>query len=137
MSFNCRLTGPYPTPPSRDDPAIRAGMDIFQPENILGVVPSKPDLGSDEHVIVLKFAIDRTKRPGGQFIPCSMCSENHPKFLAGSLLWSRDGWLRVIGHVCAKKKRTSVRHAIESFSRNTSKRSLMKRLLIYLNSALR
>jgi hypothetical protein len=32
-----------------------------------------------------------------------MCSENHPKFLSGSVLWSPDGWLRIIGHVCAAK----------------------------------
>ncbi len=80
-------------------------MDIFQPENIPGVVWSKPDMSSDEHRIVVKFAIDRKMRPGGEYIPCSMCSENHPKFLAGSVLWSPDGWLRVIGHVCARKER--------------------------------
>ena len=78
-------------------------MDIFQPENILGVTWSKPDLTSDEHRIVLKFAIDRKLRPGGEFIPCSMCSNMRPKCLAGSLVWSPDGWLRVVGHVCARK----------------------------------
>lgn len=79
-------------------------MDISQPENILGVSRTKPDLTSDEHRIVLKFAIDRKLRPGGEFIPCSMCSNLRPKFLAGSIVWSPDGWLRVIGHVCAKKE---------------------------------
>ena len=78
-------------------------MDVFQPENIPGVVWSKPDLTSDEHRIIVRFAIGRKKRPGGEFIPCSMCSEKHPKFLAGSVLWSPDGWLRLIGHLCAKK----------------------------------
>jgi len=80
-------------------------MDTYQPENIPGVVWSKPDMSSDEHRIVVKFAIDRNMRPGGEYIPCSMCSENHPKFLAGSVLWSPDGWLRVIGHVCARKEK--------------------------------
>jgi hypothetical protein len=32
-----------------------------------------------------------------------MCSGGHPKFLAGSILWSPDGNLRLIGHVCATK----------------------------------
>jgi hypothetical protein len=103
MSVDLTVKGPYSSPPTQEDYRIRAGMDIFQPESIPGVVWSKPDLTSDEHRIVVKFAIDRKKRPGGQFIPCSMCSKNHPKFLAGSVLWSPDGWLRVIGHVCAKK----------------------------------
>ncbi len=79
-------------------------MDIFQPESILGVTWSKPDLTSDEHRIILKFAIDRKLRPGGEFIPCSMCSNMRPKCLAGSLVWSPDGWLRVVGHVCARKE---------------------------------
>lgn len=79
-------------------------MDIFQPENVLGVTWSKPDLTSDEHRIVLKFAISRKLRPGGEFIPCSMCSNMRPKCLAGSLVWSPDGWLRVVGHVCARKE---------------------------------
>jgi hypothetical protein len=103
MSVVLAVKGPHSIPPTQEDYRIRAGMDIFQPESIPGVVWSKPDLTSDEHRIVVKFAIDRKRRPGGQFIPCSMCSENHPKFLAGSVLWSPDGWLRVIGHVCAKK----------------------------------
>ena len=105
MSVDLTVKGPYSTPPTQEDYRIRAGMDTHQPENIHGVVWSKPDMSSNEHRIVVKFAIDCKLRPGGEYIPCSMCSGNHPKFLAGSVLWSPDGWLRVIGHVCAKKER--------------------------------
>lgn len=104
MSYDSIVQGPYGVPPSPEDYRIRAGMDIFQPENIEGVVLSKPDFVHGEHKIILEFAIARTKRPGGQRIPCSMCSREHPKYYTGALLWSSDGWLRVIGHQCAEKK---------------------------------
>jgi hypothetical protein len=103
MSFDPSLRGPYSNPPTPDDPGIRAAMDASLPESIAGLAWSRPDLSSIEHKIVLSFSIAAKKRHSGELIPCAMCSGGHPKFLSGAILWSPDGWLRIIGHMCAAK----------------------------------
>jgi hypothetical protein len=95
--------GPYPVPPSSDDESIRTAIRDGKPEEIPGLIWGKPDFSTEGHKLVLTFAIDRKKRPGHECIPCAMCSVDHPKYLGGAVLWSPDGWLRVIGHVCAAK----------------------------------
>jgi hypothetical protein len=95
--------GPYNTPPSSDDEAIGRAIQDGQPEKIAGLSWSKPDFSGPDHKIIRVFDIDRKKRPGLECIPCAICSGSHPKFLDGAVLWSPDGWLRVIGHVCAAK----------------------------------
>jgi hypothetical protein len=97
------LSGPYHTPPSSDDEAIVSAIRDGRPENITGLAWSKPDFSATDHKIIRTFAIDRKKRPGLECIPCAICSGDHPKFLDGAVLWSPDGWLRVIGHVCAAR----------------------------------
>jgi len=95
--------GPYPVPPSADDERVAAAIRSSRPEEIPGLAWSKPDFVATGHKIVRSFALDRKKRPGLECVPCAMCSGGHPKFLDGAVLWSPDGWLRVIGHVCAAK----------------------------------
>lgn len=94
---------PYPVPPSPDDERILGPIQHNTPETIPGLIWSKPDFADPDHKIILTFAIDRKKRAGMEMIPCAICSNNHPKFLEGAVLWSFDGWLRVIGHRCAAK----------------------------------
>jgi hypothetical protein len=50
--------------------------------------------------ILGRFEVERHQRPDGSFIPCSICGPK-PKFLSGSLIWSEDGHIRIIGHDCA------------------------------------
>jgi hypothetical protein len=95
--------GPYRSPPPPDDEGILNPIREGRPENINGLSWSKPDFAAAGHKIIRTFAIDRKKRPGLECIPCAICSGNRPKFLDGAVLWSPDGWLRVIGHVCAAR----------------------------------
>ena len=104
MPDGSRPSLPYPSPPSPDDECIVAAIRASRPEDIPGLEWTPPDFMAEGHRIVRKFDIDRKKRPDGLFIPCAMCSGGHPKFLLGSILWSPDGKLRLIGHVCAEKE---------------------------------
>jgi hypothetical protein len=92
---------PYPGAPSSQDEHIAAAIRAAAPEEIRGLSWTKPDFAASGHKIIRKFDIEGKRRPDGRYIPCAMCSNNHPKFLSGSVLWSPDGWLRLIGHVCA------------------------------------
>lgn len=95
--------GPYRSPPSHDDEGVLRPIREGRPENINGLSWSRPDFAAQGHKIIRSFSIDRKKRPGLTCIPCAICSGSHPKFLDGAVLWSPDGWLRVIGHVCAAR----------------------------------
>lgn len=95
--------GPYPTPPSPDDERVTVAIRNNRPEDIPGLSWGKPDFAAPGHKIIRSFTLDRKKRAGLECVPCAMCSGGHPKFLDGAVLWSSDGWLRVIGHVCAAK----------------------------------
>ena len=97
------LGGPYRTSPSPDDERITEPICRGVPEDIPGLAWSKPDFSATEHKLVRTFSVDRKQRRAGSFIPCAICSNGHPKFLDGAVLWSPDGWLRVIGHVCAAR----------------------------------
>jgi len=98
-----RPAPPYPSAPSPDDERIVAAIRESRPESIPGLAWTPPDYAATGHKIIRKFDIDRKKRPDGALIPCCMCSRDHPKFLEGAVLWSSDGYLRLIGHVCAAK----------------------------------
>ena len=93
----------YPSP-SSDDERILAPIRASRPEEIYGLSWGPPDFAATGHRVIRKFEIEGKKRPDGEYIPCVMCSGGHPKFLAGSVLWSSDGWLRLIGHMCAAKE---------------------------------
>lgn len=67
------------------------------------MVWTKPDFAAPGHKIVRTFSIESKKRPGSIFIRCAICSGDHPKFLDGAVIWSPDGYLRLIGHDCAAK----------------------------------
>jgi hypothetical protein len=103
MPDGSRPAPPYPTPPSSDDERILAAIRASRPEEIPGLSWTAPDFLATDHKIIRKFAIGAKKRPDGEYIPCAICSGGHPKFLEGAVLWSPDGWLRLIGHVCAAK----------------------------------
>lgn len=95
--------GPYANPPSSQDAAILAAIEAGRPEEIRGLAWTHPDLLSTNHKVVRRFSVDPKKRRDGSYIRCSICSTGHPKFLDGAVLWSGDGWLRLIGHVCADR----------------------------------
>lgn len=95
--------GPYRTPPSPDDERVAEPIRRGVPEEVPGLAWNRPDFSATGHKLVRTFAIGRKQRPGGSFIPCAICSNEHPKFLDGAVLWSPDGWLRVIGHICAAR----------------------------------
>lgn len=46
------------------------------------------------------ITVSRKQRPDGDMIPCPFCSPDKPKFLSFYLLWSADGYLRIVGHIC-------------------------------------
>lgn len=105
MPEGLNAIGPYPTPP---DERLRAHFReiiaaTHQPEKIPGLIFSRPDVDGQQHALVLRFHVPRVKRPGGLFVPCAICASVHPKFLEGAVLWSSDGYLRLIGHVCAAR----------------------------------
>jgi hypothetical protein len=95
--------GPYSTPPAADDERVLGAIQRHRPEEIAGLAWTKPDFSAQGHKIVRTFAVERKKRPGLECVPCAICCSRHPKFLDGAVLWSPDGWLRIIGHVCAAK----------------------------------
>lgn len=91
---------PYPVPPSADAERIVAALKASRPEEIPGLSWTKPDFAAPSHKIIRKFDVDPKKRPDGARVACAICSLNHPKFYEGYVLWSPDGYLRLIGHVC-------------------------------------
>lgn len=96
------LSAPYPIPPSADAERISAALRASRPEEIRGLAWTKPDFAASGHKIIRKFAVDPTKRAGRTPVACAICSCNHPKFYEGYVLWSPDGFLRLIGHVCGE-----------------------------------
>jgi hypothetical protein len=97
-------TGPFPVAPKPGDEIaslFKKHCDkTFAPETfeLLTLNAPKPGLRSE---IVTKFDIPKNRRPNGKFIPCSFCGDAE-KFLSGSLIWSEDCHLRIIGHVCSR-----------------------------------
>lgn len=95
--------GPYPEPPTLTQTEEFLGIvrETGQPERIPGLSRSKPDL-TLMHEIVCHITVKQRERVGGEYVPCSICGDK-PKFLNGRLLWSPDGFLRLIGHCCASR----------------------------------
>lgn len=94
----------YDTPPSAESKEIKLAIEHGRPEDIPGLSWNKPNFVATGHKIVCTFSIDRKKRGHQGFVPCAICSEEHPKFLEGAVLWSPDKCLRVIGHICAANR---------------------------------
>ena len=96
--------GPYIVRPP-DDKVISEFRDYIanggRPEQFEGVKLDR--FGHDaEHQMLTGFEVPEKFRTG-DMVPCSICSADRPKFYAGILLWSSDGFLRLIGHQCGKK----------------------------------
>lgn len=96
--------GPSPAPPA---PMQVAGMLAFieqtgTPEKLVGLSHTKPDLLIEGHKIVCPIHVPAARRPAGELVPCALC-DDEPKFVDGAILWSPDGWLRLIGHICAAR----------------------------------
>lgn len=104
------IHGPYGEPP---DEAERRRLReevarTHRPEALTtleghaAVTLSKPLLHW-RHERVARFCIEPMKRPEQDRAPCAFCSGQHPKCHEGSILWSDDGFLRPIGHICARR----------------------------------
>ncbi len=103
MPDGTHLLGPHKVAPSAEDEQILAAIRNNRPEDIDGLLWTKPDFSAEGHKIVRTFAVEGKKRGDLGYIRCAICSSDHPKFLEGAVLWSPDCWLRLIGHVCAAK----------------------------------
>ena len=97
--------GPYPDPPTpmQLEEIRRIIRKTGQPELVPTISWSKPDRNVEHRLIHPKSTVDRKSRPDGAMVPCSLCSGENPKCLSFYLLWSADGYLRVIGHFCGPK----------------------------------
>lgn len=93
----------YPSPPSSENPQIMEAVRSGRPEEIQGLSWTPPDFSAPGHRIIRTFSIESKQRAGREYIPCAICSGDHPKFLDGAVIWSPDGYLRLIGHKCAAR----------------------------------
>lgn len=99
-----KTTGPFAVAPKSGDEIVklfRAHCEkTASPESFELLTFNAPQVGIGSE-IVTKFDIPKNRRPNGKFIPCSFCGDAE-KFLSGSLIWSEDGHLRIIGHICSR-----------------------------------
>lgn len=97
------IDGPYPEPPSKIeiDEFLQFANESGEPESFPLLALTPPPRGQ-EFKILAAFEIPMGRRPGGVFIPCVCCGTKN-KFLAGRLIWSGDGHIRILGKDCAKR----------------------------------
>ena len=98
-------TGPWLAPPSAED-RTRFHLHVLEtgrPETFRGVrvAEGKPPVDGTA-VYVCGFYANPKKR-GEDRVPCSICSEDHPKFFEGGLVWAPPGYLYLVGHRCARR----------------------------------
>jgi hypothetical protein len=95
------ITGRFPTPPQAQLPEIRRVInETGQPELVPELTWTRPDKAIAHRLYLPKIQVDRARRPGGEMIACSLCDPERPKCLSFYLLWSADGHLRIVGHMC-------------------------------------
>lgn len=98
-------TGPWLAPPEAGD-VLEFRLHVGttgKPETFRGVRTSgeKPPI-DDTAVYVAGFGVDPILR-NREYVPCSICSGEHPKFYDGALIWAPTGHLYLVGHRCARK----------------------------------
>ncbi|WP_027052794.1 hypothetical protein [Mesorhizobium erdmanii] len=112
------------------DQFIEHVKQTYQPETFPGLYWGRLNKNEPFEIIHM-FAVDRKKRPEGDYIPCPMC-QRREKFLEGSFvfIFSRQ-CIAVIGHDCASAE---VKHAAFSKKKQDDERRqqedfLMARLM--------
>lgn len=100
------------------DEFIKHVKETYQPETYPGLYWGRLR-GNEPFEIIQGFAVDRKKRPNGEYIPCPMCGKRE-KFLEGSLVYifARQ-CVAIIGHDCASAE---VKHAAFSKKRKDDER---------------
>jgi len=112
------------------DPFIEHIKQTSQPETFPGLYWGSL-LKDEPFEIIHTFAIDRKKRPEGDYIPCPMC-QRREKFLEGSFVFIfKRQCIAIIGHDCASSE---VKHAAFSKRKRDEERRqhedfLMARLM--------
>lgn len=102
MPDGLATTVPYPTPPApmTVQSFLKLIEETGEPERIPGLSRTKPDLLVQDHEIVCIIYVKSERRGERNLICCTICNDK-PKFLNGALLWSSDGFLRLVGNCCA------------------------------------
>lgn len=100
------------------DEFIKHVKETYQPETFPGLYWGR--LKKNERFEVIHtFAVDRKKRPEGDYIPCPMC-QRREKFLEGALVFiSARQCIAVIGRECASAE---VKHAAYSKKKKDDER---------------
>jgi hypothetical protein len=79
-------------------------IDTGAPEKYSGVSTSKPDRSANVVLLSDEIRVPTAMRPGGDKVPCPICSPNAGKFGKGRMAYfPDDSAVRFIGHDCAKK----------------------------------
>lgn len=106
------------TPYHLREPFIAHIKQTYQPETFPGLYWGRLNK-NEPFEIIETFAVDRKKRPEGDYIPCPMC-QRREKFLEGAFvfIFARQ-CIAVIGHDCAAAE---VRHAAFSKKKQDDER---------------
>ncbi|UTY50441.1 hypothetical protein [Sinorhizobium fredii] len=73
------------------------------PESFAGISTSKPDRSANVVLLSEEIRVPTALRPGGEKVPCPLCSPTTPKFGMGRMAYfPDDGAARFIGNHCAK-----------------------------------
>lgn len=77
--------------------------DTGSPETFPGVSTSKPERSANVVLLSEEIRVPTPLRPGGDNVPCPLCSPTSPKFGKGRMAYfPDDSAARFIGHACAK-----------------------------------
>lgn len=98
-------SGKFVRPPTATDieRILKSIRETGRPETVVDLSWNKPSRDLEFQLFLPKIEVDRKLRPDGDLINCPFCSPEHPKCLSFYLLWSSDGHLRVIGHICGRR----------------------------------
>lgn len=96
-----------------------------RPEDFPGLATDRPEL-EQEHAIVTTFDVDPRIRSQGaagthDYAACCLCGP-FPKYLSGCLIWSADGHLRLIGHICGRDEKHFGRARYDDMTRIYARR---------------
>ena len=94
--------GSYPEPPNpvQLEQVRKIIRESGQPELVPTLAWTKPEKDIEHQLFHPKITVSRKLRPDGDMVACPFCSGGHPKCLSFYLLWSADGHLRIVGHIC-------------------------------------
>lgn len=77
--------------------------DTGSPETFQGISTTKPERSANVVLLSEEIRVPTPLRPGGERVPCPLCSPTSPKFGMGRMAYfPDDSAARFIGHRCAK-----------------------------------